>query len=242
HAGFPRVGARRPRSLARQLAEFPPHSGQSSSARVPSRRIERSRGRTRRYSRGAWSTVSPVAVKRKSSAACAAAVASRTPPGRVGGRGAGRLGRPRPQGSSETPRADQPAAVLLEYTRDGVGAQKAMMLTNSDFTEGAHGIADRYGIALHVVRPEFDTSTLPTGSSEAVRQQIAAALEATAAAAGGRPLYSFTIVHRAFEPDAGAPPAAPSAAPGYAAPSVQQSNRVMGGYANRVASAVAEGA
>ena len=130
-------------------------------------------------------------------------------------------------------KVDQPDAVLLEYARDGVGAQKAMMLTNSDFTEGAHGIADRYGIALHVVRPEFDTSTLPTGSSEAVRQQIAAALEATAAAAGGRPLYSFTIVHRAFEPDAGAPPAAPSAAPGYAAPSVQPSNRMMGGYANR---------
>ena len=130
-------------------------------------------------------------------------------------------------------KVDQPDAVLLEYARDGVGAQKAMMLTNSDFTEGAHGIADRYGIALHVVRPEFDTSTLPTGSSEAVRQQVAAALKATAAAAGGRPLYSFTIVHPAFEPDAGAPPAAPSASPGYAAPSVQPSNRMMGGYANR---------
>src|SRR5262249_7915501 len=119
-------------------------------------------------------------------------------------------------------KVDKPDVVLLEHARHDIGAQKAMMLTNSGFTEGAVGIADRHGIALHIVQPTFDTTTLATGSSAADRAAVAAAL-VTVAAGQAEPLYIPTVVHRGFESPAretvDAPPArAPVIAPSYVAP------------------------
>lgn len=126
-------------------------------------------------------------------------------------------------------KVDQPDVVALEYARDGVGAQKAMVLTNNDFTEGALGIADRHGIALHTVRPTSATSTLPTGSSAAERAAIAGAL-ATAAVGQATPLYTSTVVHRGFEPSTREAAVAP---PAFVAPAVQATNRMATGYTNR---------
>lgn len=108
-------------------------------------------------------------------------------------------------------KVDQPDVLLLEQVRSAVNAHKAVMLTNTDFTAGARAAADAYRIALHVVRPEFDTSTLPVGSSSAVRAEVVTALDVVAAGSQGSPLYSFSVVHRGLEiPSgrevAGAPP------------------------------------
>ena len=61
------------------------------------------------------------------------------------------------RGSSKV---DQPEVLLLQQVKQKVAAHKAVMLTNSEFTAGAVAAAQDDGIALHIVRPEFDASVL----------------------------------------------------------------------------------
>jgi hypothetical protein len=53
---------------------------------------------------------------------------------------------------------DQPDVLLLQKVKEKAAAHKAFILTNSSFTEGAKAVALDEGIALHVVRPNFDYS------------------------------------------------------------------------------------
>jgi hypothetical protein len=129
-------------------------------------------------------------------------------------------------------KVDQPDVLLLEQVRSAVTAHKAVMLTNTDFTAGARAAADAYRIALYVVRPEFDTSTLPKGSSAAVRQQVFNALESLAAADPVRALFSSTVVHRGFQP-VPVVTTSPTAVPNVP-PSPPAVNRMMTNYQTRV--------
>ena len=111
-------------------------------------------------------------------------------------------------------KVDLPEVLLLDKVREEVGAHKAVMLTPTDFTKGARAAADHHRIALHVVRPEFDVSKLPSGASASARAAVVAA-----SAEQGNPLYSFDIVHRGFEgPVEQAVVARPSVRPAPVAP------------------------
>jgi hypothetical protein len=60
--------------------------------------------------------------------------------------------------SSKVQQAD---VLLLQQVRVKVGAHKAMMITNTDFTDIAVRVAKDEGIGLYIVKPEFDTAKMP---------------------------------------------------------------------------------
>ena len=55
-------------------------------------------------------------------------------------------------------KVDQPDVLLLQQVKTKVAAHKAVMLTNYGYTEGAKSVAQDEGIALHIVKPNFDYS------------------------------------------------------------------------------------
>src|SRR5262249_51130257 len=73
------------------------------------------------------------------------------------------------RGSSKV---DQPEVLLLQQVKQKVAAHKAVLLTNSGFTAGAIAAAQDDGIALHIVRPEFDYSGLSPKDTSLIRQEI----------------------------------------------------------------------
>ena len=95
------------------------------------------------------------------------------------------------RGSSKV---DQPDVMLLEQVKSDVNAHKAVMITSSGFTSGAEAVAQHKGIALHIVRPEFDISGLSPQDPTAIQQQIK-----TLAASRPQPIYSNEVVYRAFD-------------------------------------------
>ncbi|HKI16947.1 MAG TPA: restriction endonuclease [Isosphaeraceae bacterium] len=127
------------------------------------------------------------------------------------------------RGSSKV---DQPDVLLLEQVKNDLNAHKAVMITSSGFTSGAEAVAQHKGIALHIVRPDFDFSGLPLQDATAIQQQLT-----TIAASSPQSIYSNEVVHRAF--DLGAleftviRPSAPGPAPMYSPAPVQ-------GYVTRV--------
>jgi hypothetical protein len=60
--------------------------------------------------------------------------------------------------SSKVQQAD---VLLLQQVRVKVGAHKAIMITNTDFTDIAVRVAKDEGIGLYIVKPEFDTAKMP---------------------------------------------------------------------------------
>jgi hypothetical protein len=84
--------------------------------------------------------------------------------------------------------------MLLQQVKQKVAAHKAVMLTNSEFTAGAVAAAQDDGIALHIVRPEFDASVLSLKDANLIRQEIE-----DLAGKVGKPLYFHEVVHRAFD-------------------------------------------
>jgi hypothetical protein len=60
--------------------------------------------------------------------------------------------------SSKVQQAD---VLLLQQVRVKVGAHKAIMITNTDFTDVAVRVAKDEGIGLYIVKPEFDTAKMP---------------------------------------------------------------------------------
>ncbi|PKN93113.1 MAG: hypothetical protein CVU44_11845 [Chloroflexi bacterium HGW-Chloroflexi-6] len=69
-------------------------------------------------------------------------------------------------------KVDQPDILLLQQVKMKVAAHKAVMLTNTGFTEGAKAVAQDEGIALHIVKPTFDYSVLPTKDRIAIQEGI----------------------------------------------------------------------
>ena len=63
-------------------------------------------------------------------------------------------------------KVNQRDIVNLQQAKEGIAAHKAMMITNTDFTDGARSLADNKGIALHIVCPNFDYSILNLSSKD----------------------------------------------------------------------------
>ena len=91
-------------------------------------------------------------------------------------------------------KVDQPEVLLLQQVKQKVAAHKAIMLTNSEFTAGAVAAAQDDGIALHIVRPEFDASVLSFKNAPLIRQQIQ-----DLAGKLGHQLYSHEVIYKAFD-------------------------------------------
>jgi hypothetical protein len=91
-------------------------------------------------------------------------------------------------------RVEQGEILLLQKVKEELDAHKAVMLTNTQFTAGAIAVAKHHGIALHIVRPEFDIRMLSAKDGDAIRLEIQGlALEQ------GKPLYFHEVVHKAFD-------------------------------------------
>jgi len=83
---------------------------------------------------------------------------------------------------------------LLQYIKQQVAAHKALMLTTQGFTAGAVAVAKHEGIALHIVKPNFDFSVLPLQD----RNTIQAKLQEVAAQSN-QPVFQHEVIHKAFD-------------------------------------------
>ncbi|MDE0316672.1 MAG: restriction endonuclease [Candidatus Poribacteria bacterium] len=81
----------------------------------------------------------------------------------------------------------------LQQVKEDIDAHKAMMITNTGFTRYAKGFAENHGIALHIVRPEFDIAMLHHTNRETMQTQIQEFFS------NSEKPYIHEIVHRAFD-------------------------------------------
>ncbi len=125
-----------------------------------------------------------------------------------------------------TDKVDQPEVLLLHQVKEDINAHKAFMLTSQGYTSGAKAVAENKGIALHIVKPNFETANLPTKGSDTIQAKL---LEM--AASHGQPIFHYEVVHRAYDFSEASPggsrPTAPPKAPGY-------HTRVVSGHETRV--------
>lgn len=103
-----------------------------------------------------------------------------------------------------TDKADQPEVLAVHAVKEMIRAHKALLLTSTDFTAGARGLAAQHGIGLHIVRATFDHARIPLGDRAAMR----AAIMSLAA----KP-YTFEVVHRGLELMERPAPIAPASRP-----------------------------
>lgn len=89
-----------------------------------------------------------------------------------------------------TDKADQGDVLLLHAVKDLIRAHKALLITSTDFTSGARGVAAQHGIGLHIVRPTFEHAGIPLGDRAAMRAALAQV--------AGKP-YTFEVVHRGLD-------------------------------------------
>jgi hypothetical protein len=101
-----------------------------------------------------------------------------------------------------TEKVDQPEVLLLQQVKLKVGAHKAVMITNYDFTAGARAAAADDHIALHIVRPVFDYRFLHAQDALVIRGQLQEVAGRTAS------LYSHEVIRKGFDAPATAVAAA----------------------------------
>ena len=90
---------------------------------------------------------------------------------------------------------DQGDVLLLQKVKEKVAANKAVMITNIGFTEGAEAVAKDEGIALHIVRPDFDIAILDPDLKD--RTVIQAQFQKLST--NDKSPYTYEIVHRAVD-------------------------------------------
>jgi hypothetical protein len=91
-------------------------------------------------------------------------------------------------------KVDQPEVLLLQQVKQQVGAHKAMMLTSVGFTAGAIAVAKDQGVALHIVKPNFEVSMLTAQDRSGIQANLM-----RIASASSQPIFSHEIVHKAFD-------------------------------------------
>ncbi len=67
---------------------------------------------------------------------------------------------------------EQGDILLLDKVKADVAAHKCFLFTNIGFTRGAIEAAKKYEIALHIVKPEFDCSSLSSTDTLQIQAQI----------------------------------------------------------------------
>lgn len=90
-----------------------------------------------------------------------------------------------------TDKADQGEILAVHAVKELIRAHKALLITSTEFTKGARGLAAQHGIGLHVVRPKFEYDAIPLGDRETMR---------TALSEIGGELYTHEVVHRGLDP------------------------------------------
>ena len=74
--------------------------------------------------------------------------------------------------SSIKDKVDQNDVFLIQQVKHEIDANKAMIITNTDFTDGARKAADNHRIALHIVRPNFDYAILDPKNRKKMQTQL----------------------------------------------------------------------
>ncbi len=92
-------------------------------------------------------------------------------------------------------KVDQGDVLLLQQVKQKVTAHKALMITSSEFTSGAEAVAKGEGIALHIVKPAFEVSILPTKD----RFLIQAKIQEVGSSSVEQSIYQHVTVHKAFD-------------------------------------------
>ena len=92
-------------------------------------------------------------------------------------------------------KVEQGEILLLQKVKEKVAANKAVMITNSGFTEGAAAAAKDDGIALHIVCPDFELAMLDSSLKD--RKVIQTQFQNLST--DGRLPYTYAVVHRAFD-------------------------------------------
>ena len=97
--------------------------------------------------------------------------------------------------SSDTNKVDQGDVLLIQQVKQEIDANKAMIITNTGFTNGARKAAENRRIALHIVCPNFDIAILDTDLKD--RAVIQAQFQKLST--NDKPPYTYEIVHRAVD-------------------------------------------
>lgn len=116
-------------------------------------------------------------------------------------------------------KADQGEVLAVHAVKEMIRAHKALLLTSTDFTAGARGLAAQHGIGLHVVRPTFDHTRIPLGDRATMRAAITSLAT--------KP-YTFEVVHRGLDVGERPAPVAPLSRPAPA-----YTTRELTGYTTR---------
>ncbi|MEI2607312.1 MAG: restriction endonuclease [Candidatus Promineifilaceae bacterium] len=96
-----------------------------------------------------------------------------------------------------TTKVEQGEVLLLQQVKEEVQAHKAMMITSTEFTAGAKSVAEAKGIALLIVRPNFDYKGFPIQDRVAMQTRFQHQQQLTTHDA--KPMYTYEIVYRALD-------------------------------------------
>lgn len=118
-----------------------------------------------------------------------------------------------------TDKADQGEVLAVHAVKEIIRANKALLITSTDFTSGARGLAAQHNIGLHVVRATFDHARIPLGDRAAMRAAITSLAT--------KP-YTFEVVHRGLDLGERPAPVAPASRPAPA-----YTTRELTGYTTR---------
>ena len=97
--------------------------------------------------------------------------------------------------SADKDKVDQPDVLLIQQVKQEIAANKAMIITNTDFTRGAQRAAENHRIALHIVQPDSDLVILDS----ALKDRRAIQIQFQKLSIDSKPLYTCNVVHRAFD-------------------------------------------
>ncbi len=129
-------------------------------------------------------------------------------------------------------KVDQSDVMLLQQVKEDLQAHKAVMITNTEFTFGADAVAQDKGIALHIVRPTFDVTALPSKD----RPVILAGIQHIASTTS-QSVYEHVVVQRAFDLAESVPERSPGSQPGHISHSPTSvpgyESRIVAGYSHR---------
>ena len=95
--------------------------------------------------------------------------------------------------SSDKDKVEQRDVLLIQQVSKEIDANKAILITNTDFTDGARKAAKNHRIALHIVRPNFDYAILHKENRGTMQTQLQEFFNSS------RPVYSHVEVKKALD-------------------------------------------